>query len=416
MRALLAASAAAVLTACFPPGNPGAGIDPDAGSTAGNATSDAGTSDAGTSDAGISDAGSGSASAAAALATSLGRNPQFLFGLGNDLRGAPDYDHNKDGAYTLGSTLDLHYAYLAGLMGSGGWPDWNAGGTFVNILADTAAAHGVTPMFTLYSMAASGEGNLSVLTNDQFMKPYWDGAKLLFQRLGAFDKPALVHLEPDFWAFTQGAQPDPTAMPVHVKALAPDCADLPDHLAGMGKCLVRLGRKYAPKAKIGFHASPWAAANGADVGRYLSALGAADADLLVVDMSDRDSGCFEAHVDPNCQRGSASDAWYWDETNQGSPNFHQHLAWAAALSTAANKPLLWWQLPLGVPADQRGGTAGHYRDNRVRYLFSHTAEFVAAGGVGAVFGVGAANQTTIETDGNQFRTAVAAYLANPTRL
>jgi hypothetical protein len=379
---------------------------------------DAGTTpDGGTTpDAGTADGGTGGTSAAAALAIALGRSPDFLIGLGNDLRGAPDYDHNKDSAYTVGSTLDLHYAYLAGLMGSGGWPDWNAGGTFVNILTDTANAHGVTPMFTLYSMAAQGEGNLSVLTNDQYMKAYWHGAKLLYQRLGVFNKPALVHLEPDFWAFAQLSQPNPAALPVHVKALAPDCADFPDDLSGMGRCLVWLGRKYAPKARIGFHASPWAAATGGDVGRYLASIGGADADLIVVDMADRDAGCFEAHVDPNCQRGCASDGWYWDESNQTSPNFHEHLAWAKAVSTAANKPLLWWQLPLGVPGTQRGGTAGHYRDNRVRYLFSHTAEFVAAGGVGAVFGVGAANQTTVDTDGSQFRNAAAAYYANPTGL
>jgi hypothetical protein len=48
--------------------------------------------------------------------------------------------------------FDLHYAYLVGLLGMGGWPDGNANGTFVNILTDSADAHGVTPMFTLYSM------------------------------------------------------------------------------------------------------------------------------------------------------------------------------------------------------------------------------------------------------------------------
>ena len=62
------------------------------------------------------------------------------------------------------------------------------------------------------------------------------------------------------------------------------------------------------------------------------------------------------------------------------------------------------------------GTAGHYRDNRVRYLFDHPGEFVAAGGVGAVFGTGAGNQTYITTDGGQFHDAVHAYFASPTPL
>src|SRR5262249_55222581 len=163
---------------------------------------------------------------------------------------------------------------------------------------------------------------------------------------------------------------------------------LPDDMTGMGKCLVKLARQYAPKAVVGFHASAWAA-NPADLAAYLLKIGAGDADLVVVETLDRDAGCFEAHTDPGCQRGSASDKWYWDETNQTSPNFHDHLAWAKAISDATGKPLLWWQMPLGVPNSQPGGTAGHYRDNRVHYLFNHTSEFVAAGGVGAVFGVGA---------------------------
>ena len=36
-----------------------------------------------------------------------------------------------------------------------------------------------------------------------------------------------------------------------------------------------------------------------------------------------------------------------------------------------------------------------------------------AGGVGAVFGVGAANQTYITSDGGQFKRAVEKYRADP---
>ncbi len=136
---------------------------------------------------------------AADVARKLGRTPHFLVGMGNDLAN----DHAMDGAYTLGVTLDLHYAYMVGLPGQGGWPDWNAGGTFVNILADAADAKGVTPMYTLYAMASIGDGNLSGLAMDSFMEPYWDGVRLLFERIAAFGKPALVHVEPDFWAYAQ---------------------------------------------------------------------------------------------------------------------------------------------------------------------------------------------------------------------
>jgi len=52
----------------------------------------------------------------------------------------------------------------------------------------------------------------------------------------------------------------------------------------------------------------------------------------------------------------------------------------------------------------------------VRYLFSHVNEFISAGGVGAVFGVGAGNQTYITTDGDQFKNAVRGYFASPVAL
>ena len=360
--------------------------------------------------------GGSAISSAADVARRLNLSPHFLIGMGNDLAGAADgYDHNRDGAYTLGTKLDLHYCYLVGLMGQGGWPDWNAGGSFVNIMTDTAAAHGVVPMFTLYSMAAWGEGNLSVLTNDNYMRPYWNGAALLFDRLNQFNQPAVVHLEPDFWGFAQRQAPhgDPSQISVHVSSLASDCASLPNDLTGMGRCLVRIARARAPKVVIGFHASTWAGSVGEMV-TFLNRVGAGEADVLGLDALDRDAGCFEAHVDPNCQRTDGP--WYWDESNQSRPNFRDHLQYASALHSGIGKPLLWWQMPFGVPSSTPGGSAGHYRDNRVRYLFSHVSEFVAAGGLGAAFGVGAGNQTYINTDGDQFKRAVASYFSNPTPL
>jgi len=394
----------------------------DSGS--GTASNDAGSA-TGTNDAGLatgtSDASrptnapdaatTNSGSAAAQLAQKLGRN-HFLIGLGNDL----DNDHDKDGAYTLGVALDLHYAYLVGLAGQGGWPDWNANGTFVNILTDTAKRHGTVPMFTLYSMAAWGESNAAVLTNDGYMKPYWDGAKLLFERLGAFGEPAVVHFEPDWWAYAQQqSHGDPSSLPVHVTTLSPDCAGQPDNLIGMGKCLVVLARKYAPKTLIGFHASLWADPDPVKVAQFLAQIGASEADLVFVEMLDRDAGCFEAHTDPACQRGGTT-GWYLDEANQTSPNFKEHLASVSAISGTLGKKAMWWQLPLGVRSETPGGTAGHYRDNRVSYLFSHVNEFIAAGGVGAVFGTGASNQTDIKTDSGQFKTAVTKYFSSPTPL
>jgi hypothetical protein len=348
---------------------------------------------------------------AADLAGLLGRPKNFLIGMGNDLAN----DHSQDGAYTLGTTLDLHYAYLVGLGGEFGWPDWNAGGTFVNVLTDTADAKGVTPMFTMYGMAAHGEGNAAALTDDKYMKAYWDGIKLLYQRIAAFGKPAVVHFEPDFWGFVeQQSKEDPSSLHVNLKNNAPDCADLTDDIAGMGNCLVKLARMYAPKALVGFHASTWAAGDPNVIASFLKKIGADKADLVFSDFLDRDAGCFEAHTDPNCQRDSSG--VYWDETNATSPNFHDYLAWSKAISSGVGRPMMWWQTPFGVPSATPGGTAGHYRDNRVHYIFSHIQEFVDAGGLGVTFGCGAGNQTFIDTDGGQFKNAVADYYKHPVPL
>jgi hypothetical protein len=353
---------------------------------------------------------------AAAIARKLNLAPNFLIGMGNDLAGAADgYNHDRDGIYTLGTKLDLHYCYLVGLSGLGGWPDWNTNGSFVNIMADSADAHRVVPFFTLYAMAAWGDGNLAGLKSDDYMGRYWRGAALLFDRLASFNKPAVVHLEPDFWAYAERQSPgeDPTRMEVRVSALVPECSNLPNDLTGMGRCLLRLARNHAPQVLVGFHASRWGGTS-AGIVSFLSRVGAADAEVVVVDMLDRDAGCFEAHVDPNCQRTDGP--WYWDESNRTSPNFAEHLDWSKAISSGLRKPILWWQVPLGVPSDTPGGSAGRYRDNRVRYMFSHLDQFLTAGGLGALFGVGAGNQTYITTDGDQFKRAVSTYFASPTPL
>jgi hypothetical protein len=346
-------------------------------------------------------------SKASTIAQKLGKS-SFLIGMGNDLQS----NHDMDGAYTLGTTLDLHYAYLTGLINENGsgWPDWNPGGMFVDLLAGVAKKHGVVPMFTLYGMAAHGENNKAALTDDDYMTKYWTGAKLMYQRLGVFDGPAVVNLEPDFWGFAeQTAANDPTTLAVHVTALEPDCASVTNDIAGMGKCLIILARKYAPKTIVGFHASSWADGDPTKVAKFLVQLDAGEGDFMTTDTLDRDAGCYEAHTDPNCQRGGTG--YYWSDSD-----FSNHLAWVKTMTTGVGVPMLWWQTPFGVPSTTPGGTSGHYRDNRVQYFFSNVDKLIAAGGLGAVWGTGAGNQTDITTDGGQFKNAVAKYFGAPVSL
>jgi hypothetical protein len=341
----------------------------------------------------------------------LGLGESFLVGLGNDATGT---DPNQSHAYGLGNKVDLHYMYLSGLS----WPDWNApAGSYVTLQANAARSRGIVPMFTLYQAASYGENNLAAFDTTDFMTAYWRGVRLMFEQLGTFDAPAVVHVEPDLWGYTQAHSELPSGTPMKVGALVPECTDLPSDVSGMARCVIRLSRKLAPKVVIGLSASTFGAfTNGysdpARIGSYLKAIGAGEADITIVETLDRDAGCFEAASDPNCRR---SGSFYWDESNVAHPSFHDHLAWARTIRDVVGTPLLWWQMPLGVPAGS-AGSAGHYRDNRVHYLFAHPEEFAAAGGIGAVFGTGAPNQTDATTDGGQFKSALAKYRSSPTPL
>jgi hypothetical protein len=346
----------------------------------------------------------GGKSSAADVARKLGRQPNFLIGMGNDL--PSDYKWENAGIYTLGASLDIHYVYLAK-----GWEDWNPGGYFAQVIAKVDMTKGATPMATVYAITGQGENTFGVLVDDSYMTPYWNAAKVLMQRYAEIDTPAIVHLEPDFWAYSQQESGgDPTSVPAH---LHPDCQSLPQDVSGMARCWIKLARDNAPKVVIGLHASEWAAGSGSEVGGFLNKLGAGESDLVVIDMLDRDAGCFEAAKLPQCMRGGT---FYLDETNQTSPNYRERLDFAKLVHTTTGKPILWWQLPLGVPSTTPGGTPGHYRDNKVHYLFSHVQEFVDAGGLGAAFGTGAEDQTFVTTDGGQLDKAVKGYYAAPVAL
>jgi hypothetical protein len=345
---------------------------------------------------------------ASAVAAKLRKDPAFLIGTGNDL--SPDFDHDKAGAYRLPVEVDIHYAYLVGLNGEGGWPEWNPDGTFVDDFIEAAVARDVVPMFTLYAMAAWGEDRMDVLTDHLYMDRWWYGYRLLLKRIRLSRTPVIVHVEPDFWGFAHKASSgDATALPALVGDIVPECEDLPSDVSGLGQCVIRLGHLRAPRAVIGLAASQWAGPPD-EHAAFLLSVGADSGDLLVVETLDRDAGCFESGTDPWCTR--LDGPWYWDPLDVARPNFADHLAHVSVYSATLERPLLWWQMPLGLPSELPGNP-GSYRDNRVRYLFDHPDRFVAAGGLGAVFGPGSPNQTTLETDGGQFAQALAAYRRAP---
>jgi hypothetical protein len=353
--------------------------------------------------------------------------------MGNDGTSSGD-----DPAYGLGVAPDLHYHYLVGLSTEGGWPTWNSNPDYAGKRIAEAKQHGTIPMFTYYCMAAHGESNLAgSIGSAAYMATYFKDYLQLLATIKASGSPVVLQLEPDFWGFAQQAAiaaGGPGKVVARVSASgARECSGEPDTLVGLGRCLIALARSRAPKTVVGLHASAWG--SGVDVflntdrridieaeaGKtvaFMRAVGAGAGDFIGNDFSDRDAGCYEVGYAEGSGKATCSKrrGVYWDETNVALPNFRQALRWCAGISGGLSIPILWWQLPFGVPSGTPGGTPGHFRDNRVHYIFGHIAEFVAAGGVGAVWGTGAGGQTFVTTDGGAFKKAVNTYFRNPVPL
>lgn len=333
---------------------------------------------------------------AARIAQRLGRPSRLLVGLGNDL---PDPEADAL-AWSLRHAPDIHYLYLVGLGGRGGWPDWNENGGFIDKHTADAAERCSVPAFTLYAMAVDGEGDPTTITNRAYMRSWWEGYELLLERLAIYGGPVLLHIEPDFWGFMQkNAGGQPAQIPASVSSHPSACQTLPDTLAGFGACITSRAREVAPEVVLGFHASVWAHENPKQVARFLREAGADQTDVLFVETLDRDAGCFEAEG-PDCDRTDGP--WYWATDATSSPNFEEHFAAMGTLHTETGLPLVWWQTPMGVPSDTPGGSEGAYRDNRVAYFFDHPEKLVEAGGLAMLFGPGWTGQTDLRTDEGQF--------------
>jgi hypothetical protein len=354
-------------------------------------------------DGGNTGSGASSLSASAAIVAKMGKPSRVLVGLGS---GQSIADMQSQAIRP-----DIIDVYLVG-AGPGSWPYWNSpDGAYITYAAQAAQAYGATPMYTFYQMAQNGDGNLSGITDAAFMNTYWSQARLMYQRIAALNAPVLINLEPDFWGYVWAQAPshDAAQMAAVVNS-QPECNSLPNTAAGIGQCLVQMGRQIAPKALLGFPPAFWSGSPSAVAGE-MRAAGAHQADFIVAQTSDRDAGCLEAATVSECTgRGGT---FYWDESNVNTPNFHQSQSsysdYRAALGNGL--PILWWQTPLGVPSTTPGGTNQHYRDNRVDYMLRHTQEYGDSHTFAIVFGSGGAYQTTINSDGGQFARLLGLYLA-----
>jgi len=337
----------------------------------------------------------------------------------------------------------LRYQYLAGPLapdadcyradrtttagcGTTWWGTWQwdqlPPGQFVRDFVARAKADGLLPMFTWYViLPASGvaEGAPEVTqaaTDVAFMSRYLADFRFFLDQLGA--DVALVHVEPDFWGYAQHVAIDAGGGAADLAAAVAsanpaDCGSDPNSIAGLGQCMIRMVRLHAPNALVALHGSAWAsgrdcvlntdptldvAAEAATTAAFLSGCGAGGADLVVVDIADRDAGWRAAH---------GQDTWIG--SGAALPNYAQAFTWSRALGGGLALPLLWWQVPVGNTG--LPNQVGAWQDDKVERFFGDPGAVAASGAVGMAFGAGNGEQTTPETDRGYLAACAAALAA-----
>jgi hypothetical protein len=310
-------------------------------------------------------------------------------------------------------------ANTAGCSWWGCWQyDQDPPGRFVVDFMEKTHAAGAVPMLTYYiwfSVAGNLEGapEIAALADGARLSAYLADFRFMCETVAeAPDIPVVLHLEPDLWGYGQQVDADPSSIPTALDSAGePECSGMAATLAGFASCLRAIAAVEAPNALVAFHASAWGAGadalvnadpgfdvegHAASTAAFLTALGAADADLITVEMSDRDA--------------AYNDRW-WDATDAVLPHFAQAIAWTKALGEALGLAPLWWQAPyghMGLP-----NVCDRYEDNRVDYVFDHADAFAAAGALGVAFGAGMDCMTTAETDDGHFLARAAGYYAAP---
>jgi len=183
---------------------------------------------------------------------------------------------------------------------------------------------------------------------------------------------------------------------------------------------VRLRDRHAPSALLAWHLSTWGTNDSATAndlpGARIDALAARSAafyaslgarfDLVFNDVADRDDGFRRVVLNER------TPAHHWGRGDVG-----RHLRWVRRFTSATDRRVVLWQLPLGHR--RLPNTHGRYRDNRVALLLGSRRNLRrarAAGVVGLLFGAGAEGCTTPATDGGHFFRLARRYARSRLRL
>ncbi len=237
------------------------------------------------------------------------------------------------------------------------------------------------------------QGNKRNCETAATMRVYFEDLKLLLEKAGQYGKPVVLHHEPDLWGFMAispaFAPNDPDRIRVLVRSSGfAEAARFEDTAAGLGKCIVALRDRYAPRVLLAWHASKWGNPNPRAMAAFQQRCGRWD--LIFTDPSDRDSGWKVAHGK------TESEAWWSERT------FAEFRDWSGELHRQTGLPLVAWQIPMGNTIMAAcNNSDGHFMDNRAEYFLEgypanrHIAEWAAQGYVGLLFGGGAAGCTDV---------------------
>ncbi len=329
-----------------------------------------------------------------------------------------------------GIPWDMRYQYLAGGVNTGrGWATWNRDGNFAAVYMDASAAAEFIPVFTYYQLLQSLPGTGSTepekvynnLNNAPTMQAYFADFRLLLNKVRAFGKPVIIHVEPDLFGFMHQRVVDTTnsaaSIPAQVAASGyPDVAGLPNTFQGFNLALLHLRDKYAPNAILAAHVSAWSTKisvtlsqsstlDVTTIGRTTAAFhntaglvdnpqGISSYELLFFDPSDRDAGYYQV------VHGDGGRHW-WDPNNQRFPNFARYEQYITSVTQGTDRRAMLWQVPIGNTVFRtENNSDGHYQDNRVQYWLGgypddgHIAALAKAGVIGILFGRGAGGQST----------------------
>lgn len=342
-----------------------------------------------------------SASISSALALPMaGNTPAVLsFGVGNNALGGISRLADMPVGY--------RYQYFTGGLGANDWRTWNApDGAFADLWLKESRDAGLMPVVTYYNIVPAApyayeDPPFRNLQSAATMKAYFENWIFLLQRIAAFGDPVVVQVEPDLFGYFQWNNSDPaqTAVTVASSGLA-QAAGFENNARGYAKLMVALRDQYAPKVILGWHASAWATrtdliinqgdpdALGLATANFYRALGA-PFDVMFAEFSDRDSGYYQIHGQP--QR------WWKAE------DFDRYRQFIARLTAELGQDAILWQIPMGNTLYRSSdNTTGHYQDNRPEYFLkpvvdsgdtTRLQQYRDAGVVAFLFGAGQDDQT-----------------------